>query len=155
MKRGKIYLSGDHAGFNLKKKVLSYLEKRGYSIEDFGPNKYNSKDDYPDFVVPMAKKVAKDKNSRGIVIAGSGIGEVIASNKIKGIRSVLFHGKANKKFLETSRIHDNTNVLCLGSRFVNEGESKKGINIWLKTEFKGEIRHKRRLKKIERYTNIC
>lgn len=147
-----IYLSGDHAGFELKEKLKPFLEKLGYEIEDFGPHEYNSKDDYPDFAIPMSKAVSKSRNSLGLIIAGSGIGEVIASNKVKGIRSVLFHAWAKKtrKFLETSKIHDNANILCIGSRFVTFREAKKGIKIWLETSFKGETRHKRRLAKISR-----
>ena len=98
----------------------------------------------------MSRAVSKGKNSRGIVIAGSGIGEVIVSNKIKNIRAFLFLGKANKKFIETARIHDNTNVLCFGSRFVKISQAKKAIKIWLDTKFKGEARHKRRLGKISK-----
>lgn len=147
-----IYISGDHAGFKLKEKLKTFLEKLNYNVKDFGPEKYNSKDDYPDFVIPMSKAVSKNKNSLGIILAGSGIGEVIASNKIKNIRSVLFHAwtSKTKKFLETSKIHDNTNILCIGSRFVSIEEAKKGIKIWLKTNFKNGLRHKRRLNKISK-----
>lgn len=152
MEKKTVFISGDHAGFKLKEKLKPFLEKKEFILIDLGPFEYNLKDDYPDFVIPMAKKVAKHKNSVGIVIAGSGIGEVIASNRVGGVRAVLFHGKANKKFLETSRIHDNTNVLCFGSRFVTEAEAKKGIKIWLDTKFTGQARHKRRLKKIEDYS---
>lgn len=141
-----IYLSGDHAGFKLKEKLKPWLSKN-YKIEDIGPHKYNKTDDYPDFVIPMGKKVAKDKNSRGIIIAGSGQGEAIATNKIKGIKAGLYHG-GSTKIVNTGREHDNTNVLCMGSRFVTEAEAKRAINIFLKTKFAGG-RHSRRLKKVE------
>jgi len=147
----KVYIGGDHAGFELKEKVKDYIKKLGYALEDVGPFKYDPEDDYPDYTIPLAKKVTKDKNSRGIIIAGSGIGEVIASNKVNGIRAVLFHGKANKFFLETSRIHNDTNILCFGSRFVSLRQAKKGIRIWLNTKFSKEERHKRRLDKISKY----
>src|SRR3989344_1662962 len=116
----KIYFSGDHAGFYLKEKIKRWLERKyNLLVEDIGPIVYNKYDDYPDFVISMARKVAKDKNSRGIIIAGSGQGEAIATNKIKGIRAGLYHG-GNVKIVDTGRGHDNINILCMGSRFVNE-----------------------------------
>jgi len=142
-----IYLSGDHAGFKLKQKLKPWLSKN-FKIEDIGPHEYNKLDDYPDFVIPMGKKVAKDKNSRGIIIAGSGQGEAIATNKIKGIKAGLYHG-GSPKIVNTGRVHDNTNILCMGSRFVTEKEAKRAINIFLKTKFAGG-RHARRLKKVEK-----
>ncbi len=144
----KIYLSGDHAGFELKEKIKKFLEKKGFEIKDFGPYKYNKKDDYPDFVIPMARALVKDKNSRGIIIAGNGEGEAIATNKIKGVRTALYHG-GKVKIVEVSRSHDNSNILSFGSRFVTESEAKKAINIFLKTKFdKG--RHKRRVDKVDK-----
>ena len=143
----KIYISGDHAGFKLKEKLKKYLEKKGFRIKDFGPHEYNKNDDYPDYVVPMARAVAKNK-VRGIITAGSGEGEGIAVNKLKGVRATVYHGK-NLRIIKTSREHNNANVLSLGSRFVTENEAKKAIEIFLKTKFSGG-RHKRRLKKIEK-----
>ena len=147
MKIKKIYLSGDHAGFKLKSKIRVWLEKK-YLVEDVGPLVYDKKDDYPDFVIPMARKVAKNKNCRGLIIAGSGQGEAIATNKIKGIKAGLYHG-GSPKIVKTGRLHDDTNVLCLGSRFVSEKEAKKAIDIFLKSKFEGG-RHSRRLKKMEK-----
>lgn len=146
----KLYIAGDHAGFKLKEKIKKWLVKLGHEVKDFGPFKYDKDDDYPDYTFPLAEKVAKDRKSFGIVIAGSGIGECIAANKVKGIRAVLYYGKS-RKILTTSKIHDNANVLCLGSRFLNERESKEAIKLWIKTKFTGEKRHKRRLGKITKY----
>jgi len=145
----KIYIAGDHAGFKLKEKLKPWLEKKGYTIKDFGPHKYNSKDDYPDFVIPMARAVKKEKNSVGLIIAGSGQGEAIATNKIKGIRTALYHG-GSTKIVQTGRAHDDANVLAFGSRFVTENEAKRAIDLFLNTKFEGG-RHKRRLKKFERF----
>ena len=145
----KIFLSGDHAGFKLKAKLKSFLEKKGYEIKDFGPIEYNPKDDYPDFVVPMAKEVVKTKNSRGIIIAGSGQGEIIAANRVKGARAVLFYG-GNSNILKLSRAHNNSNILSLGARFLNEAQVKKAVSIWLKAPFSNAVRHKRRLRKLEK-----
>jgi|SRR3989344_4185023 len=147
MHKKKIYLSGDHAGFKLKEKISAFLEKKGFEVKDFGPKEYNPGDDYPDFVIPMAKAVAKD-NIRGIIIAGSGQGEAIAANKIKGIRAGLYEGDSTK-IVFAGRSHDDINILCFGSRFVTEREAKKAITIFLETKFEGG-RHKRRLNKIKK-----
>ena len=149
----KIYLSGDHAGFKIKEKIIPWLEKQGYVVKDFGPHKFNPVDDYPDFVIPMAKAVAKDKNSRGIIIAGSGQGEVIAANRIHGVRTVLYYGSkvpSAKKLLTLSRAHNNSNVLSMGAFFMKENEVKSAIKIWLEKPFSEEARHKKRLKKLEK-----
>jgi len=150
-KKEKIFLSGDHAGFKIKEKVKPWLEKKGYIIKDFGPFKQTKKDDYPDYVIPMAKAVAKTKNSRGIIIAGSGQGEVIAANRIHGVRTVLYYGcPSPSRILKLSRAHNNSNVLSMGEFFMNEREMKKAITIWLKAPFSEKPRHKRRLRKLER-----
>jgi len=153
-KKQVIYISGDHAGFKIKQKIIPWLEKQGYKIIDCGPFKYNKLDDYPDFVIPMAKKVTKDKDSRGIIMAGSGQGEVIAANRIKGIRTVLYYGYVSpQKVLKLSRAHNNSNVLSMGSRFLTEKQVKDAIKIWLAAPFSNATRHKRRLKKLEKYSS--
>ena len=144
----KIYIAGDHAGFKLKEKIKKYFDKKNISYKDFGPHRYNSKDDYPDFVIPMAKAVAKSRGSLGIVVAGSGIGETIAANKVKSIKAVLYHGKS-PDLITTSKLHDNANILCMGSRFVKKRDAIKSIELWLKTPFSNAARHKRRLRKID------
>jgi len=146
----QIFISGDHAGFELKQKIKSWLAGKGFEIKDFGPLTYDKNDDYPDFVIPMAKAMIKNKNkdSRGIIIAGSGEGESIAVNKFRGIRAAIYHGK-NLNIVKTTREHNDSNVLSLGSRFVKFEEMKKAIDLFLKTKFAGG-RHKRRLEKIEK-----
>jgi len=144
----KIYLAGDHAGFKMKKSLIPFLEKLRYNVEDLGPYRSNENDDYPDFVIPLAKAVAKNKSSRGIILAGTGQGELIAANKIKGIRAALYYGPP-LRIIKLSRKHNDSNILSLGSRFISEEEAKKAIKLWLKTKFDGG-RHLRRLKKIEK-----
>lgn len=147
----KIYLAGDHAGFKLKEKLKPWLEKQKYKVIDIGPFEYNKEDDYSDFVIPMAKKVSKDKNSRGIIMAGSGQGEIIAANRVKGARAVLFYG-GNANILKLSRAHNNSNILSMGARFLNEKQVKKAVTIWLKAPFSNATRHKRRLRKNDSLT---
>lgn len=152
-KKRVIYVSGDHAGFKYKIKVKEFLKKQGYQIVDYGPLTYRKDDDYPEFVIPMAKQVAKTKNSRGIIMAGSGEGEIIAANRIPGVRAVLYYGhKDPKKILKLSRAHNDSNILSLGSRFLTEKQAIDAIKIWLKAPFSNATRHKRRLRKLEKYS---
>ena len=145
----KIYLGSDHAGFSLKQKVKAFLDKKKILYEDLGNYKYNKNDDYPDFVFPVARKVAKNKQSLGIVFGGSGQGEAIAANKIKGIRAVVYYG-GSFKIIKLSKKHNNSNILSLGARFINEKEAIKAVKIWLKTKFSEKAHHKRRLIKIDK-----
>jgi len=147
-KMKKIYIAGDHAGLKLKLKIKKYLENLNFKVFDFGPLEYDSTDDYPDFVIPLAKKISKEKGSKGIVIAGSGQGEAIAMNKFKNVRAALYHG-GNTKIVQTGRAHDNSNILSFGSRFITETEAKRAIKIFLNTGF-DEGRHRRRLNKIKK-----
>lgn len=144
----KIYFASDHAGFELKEKLEEFIQHLGYEVEDLGPFTFNADDDYPDFIIPSAKKVAKDKNSRGIILGGSGQGEAIAANRISGIRAVVLYNY-NEDIVKLSREHNDANVLSLGARFITEEEAKKAVKLWLETEFSGEERHKRRINKID------
>lgn len=143
----KIFLGTDHAGFELKEHVKKHLLKLGMEVEDLGAHKLDSKDDYPDFIVPVAKKVSKNQNSKGIVFGASGQGEAISANKVKGIRAALYYG-GNMEIVELSRMHNNANILSLGARFLTKEEAIKAVNLWLKTDFSNEPRHARRIKKI-------
>lgn len=145
----KIFLGADHAGFELKKHVKKYLIKSGIQVEDEGAHKLDTQDDYPDFILPVAKKVAKSPNNRGIIFGASGQGEAIAANKIKGIRAALYYG-GNIEIVKLSRTHNNSNILSLGARFLTKEEAIKAIKIWLNTDFSNELRHKRRINKINK-----
>lgn len=142
-----VFLASDHAGFKLKEKIKFHLAKKQIIFQDLGPFKLNKKDDYPDFIVPAAKKVAEIKNSVGIVLGGSGQGEAIIANKIKGIRAVVYYG-GSKKILTLSKKHNNANIISLGARFLSEKEAIQAVDLWLKTPFSNKQRHKRRLQKI-------
>ncbi len=143
----KIYIASDHAGFELKEKLEKFLLDLNLEVEDCGPHLFDASDDYPDFIIPAAKKVAKDpENSCGIILGGSGQGEAIAANKVNGIRSVVFYG-GDFKIIELARTHNNANVLSFGARFLSEDDAKTAVKLWLKTEFEGG-RHENRIKKI-------
>lgn len=152
-----IYIAGDHAGFEVKQKIAVYLKKKGYKVNDFGPREYNPDDDYPDFVIPAARAVVRDKNSLGIAVCGSGDGACIAANKVRGVRAVQVW---DTKTAYSSRWHNNANVLCLPGGKTKDAKTRGVsfpfqkitdiLDIWLTTSFSGEPRHTRRLKKIEK-----
>ncbi|OGF69017.1 ribose-5-phosphate isomerase [Candidatus Giovannonibacteria bacterium RIFCSPLOWO2_02_FULL_45_14] len=148
----KIYIGSDHAGFELKGKLISYLKEKGHDIEDKGAFKLNPEDDYPDFIHPVAEAVSKDPdNSRGIVIGGSGQGEAIEANRLKHVRAEVYYGGSPNSGLETvklAREDNNANVLSLGARLISEEEAKKAIEIFLSTPFRGG-RHTRRIEKLD------
>jgi len=154
MKKDKkiIYLASDHAGFELKEKIKRYFNKNNIKYNDLGLHKLDKQDDYPDYIIPAARKVSQDKNSLGIIVGGSGQGEAIAANKVKGIRAAVLYSY-NENIVKLSREHNNSNVLSLGARFLNKKEAIKAVSLWLKTSFSEEERHKRRLKKIEDFEN--
>ena len=138
----KIFIASDHAGYNLKRKILSKYSK-SKKIIDLGPDTKNSVD-YPDFAKKLSKKVASNKGSFGILICGSGMGMAIAANKNKKIRAALCYSKKNTKL---SRLHNNANIITLGERLINKKKAISLINIFLSTKFEGG-RHLRRVKKI-------
>lgn len=149
----KIFIAADHAGFYLKKQLIGYLEIKGYEVEDCGANEYDEEDDYPDFVIPCASRVARSKPGEvvGIVIGASGNGEAIAANKVKGIRAAVYNSGTHF-IAKAAKEHNNANILSLGARFISPDEAKKAVTTWLEAEFEGG-RHQRRIKKIEEYEN--
>lgn len=147
-----IYIASDHAGFKLKKEITSFLKKSNIKFIDIGPHIYDESDDYPDFIIPAAQKVAKSQENKGIILGGSGQGEAIAANKVKGIRAAVFYG-GSKKIVSLSKTHNNANILSLGARFINSKDCIKIIKLWLETDFSKDKRHERRINKINNFEN--
>ncbi len=143
----RVILASDHAGLRLKEKVKKYLARKKIEYEDLGTKSFKSVD-YPDYALKVAEKVAKNKNTRGILVCGTGTGMTIAANKVKGIRAVAAYDAYSAKM---SRIDNDTNVLGLRGQFFPLEKIKKIITVWLDTPFSGERRHKRRIKKIGDY----
>ena len=141
-----IVLATDHAGFELKEHVKKFLLEKGFEIKDFGAIEYDALDDYPDFIIPASKFVSKNKLI-GIIFGGSGQGEAIAANRIKGIRAVVFYNGPDD-IIELSRMHNNANILSIGARFVDNQRAEEIINLWLSTTFE-EGRHKKRISKLD------
>lgn len=144
----KIYLGTDHAGFELKEKLKVWLKEEGHQVLDEGAFELDAADDYPDFIKIVAKMVASDASSRGIILGGSGQGEAMIANRHAGVRAAVYYGE-KPEILKLSREHNNANILSLGARFLTETEAKEAIETWLETDFAGEERHERRIKKID------
>jgi ribose 5-phosphate isomerase B len=140
-----IYLGADHAGYNLKEETKKYLKKLGYEFLDLGNDKLDKSDDYPDYAQKVGEKVAADSNSKGILFCGTGSGMCVVANKIKGIRAVVCN---DKTCVLQATEHLNANILCLAGSTDDFEATKKIIDVWLKSRFRPEERHIRRLKKI-------
>lgn len=141
-----IYIAADHGGYQLKKHLLRYM-KNELNIEarDMGAGEYVETDDYPDFAIPLAEEAAKNEENFGILICSSGQGMCIAANKVRGARAISGY---SIKGAEMGRRDNNANVLCLAGKVLSEEHASAIVKTFLKTEFSGEERHKRRLDKI-------
>ena len=144
-----IFLGADHAGFKLKEELKKFLKKLGYKYQDLGVYTDKNYSDYPETALNVAQKSAK-YHSKGILVCGSGIGEVIVANKVKGIRAANCFDEYTARM---SREHNNSNVLCLGARILNNSTAKKITKIWLRTEFSDEERHIKRVNQIGEIEN--
>ena len=142
-----IHIATDHAGLELKEKVKSYLSKLDYEFVDHGAYEYDALDDYPDFIFPCAEAVSNDSNSKGIILGGSGQGEAMAANRVKGVRAAVFYNGPDE-IIKLSRQHNDANILSLGARFMSDQEMYKIIELWLSTDFESG-RHKRRIEKLD------
>lgn len=152
----KIFIGTDHAGFVLKEKLVTLLKVQGHEVVDKGAYEYNEGDDYPDFVIPVAREVSKDpENTRGIILGATGQGEALAANKFPHVRAVVYYGRANcvvddeADIIVRSREHNNANILSLAARYLTEDDMSEAVNRWLITPFSQGERHIRRLGKID------
>ena len=139
----KIFISSDHAGFKLKEYIKISLKNKNLRFEDLGPEN-NSRVDYPDYAHKLARKVKVNKNNIGILVCGSGTGMNIAANKHKNIRAAQCF---NTKSTKLSRLHNDANIITLGSRLISKKNALKFVSIFLNTNFDGG-RHLKRVKKI-------
>jgi ribose 5-phosphate isomerase B len=149
-----IYIGTDHAGFEMKEKLIPFIMDLGYEVHDCGAYELNEADDYPDFIEPVAKAVALNPESnRGIILGGSGQGEAMAANRFPNVRAMVFYGETGilkDDIIKLSRYHNDANIISLGARFIKLGQAKKAIKAWLGTHFSNQERHIRRIKKIEK-----
>jgi ribose 5-phosphate isomerase B len=155
----RVYFASDHAGFGLKQSLIPFVRDMGFEVEDCGPSSLQDGDDFPDYVLPAARKVAQASGSFGIVVGASGQGEAMAANRIKGIRAAIYYGEAfgtqadaNGNILnliQSVRAHNDANVLSLGARFVTDAAAKSAVKMFLETPFSDDERHKRRIAKLD------
>ena len=144
----RVYLGSDHAGFELKARLADWLAQAGHEPVDCGPSSYQPDDDYPVYVMRAATSVVGDPGSLGIVIGGSGNGEQIASNKVRGVRAALAWTEETARL---ARQHNNANVLSLGAREYPLEDAVGFARVFVETPFSGEPRHVRRLGMIAAY----
>ena len=140
----KIALGCDHGALDLKNAVAAHLNKKGYEVKDFGTHTLDSCD-YPDFAAPAAKAVAAGECDRGIVLCTTGIGVSIAANKVRGIRCALLQDTWSA---EMTRAHNDTNMMALGAAITGQMLALQIVDTWLGTEFSGEEKHSRRIRKV-------
>ena len=160
----KIALTTDHAGFEAVQQLRVFLQQLGHECVDFGPRSFDAGDDYPDFMFPAAQAVASGECERGIILGGSGQGEAMVANRVKGVRCALFYSPAIAKvavdaegtmsddpyeIVKLSRQHNDSNVLSLSGRFLSITEMQQAIEIWLTTPFSDAERHARRVRKLD------
>jgi ribose 5-phosphate isomerase B len=146
----RIHIGSDHAGLELKAQLIEHLVGNGHDVTDHGPYEYDAVDDYPDFCIPAAEAVAKDPASLGIVLGGSGNGEQIAANKVKGIRAALAWSVETAKL---ARDHNNANVIAVGGRMHELPLVKEIIDTFIAHPFSEDERHIRRINKIATFEN--
>jgi ribose 5-phosphate isomerase B len=144
----KIHIGSDHAGLEFKAKIINHLKVAGHEVTDHGPFTYDAQDDYPVFCIPTAQAVANDPTAFGIILGGSGNGEQIAANKVKGVRAALVWS------IETANLareHNNANVISIGGRLHDEAFCLQLVDTFLATPFSKDDRHVRRINQITNY----
>lgn len=173
----KIYIGSDHAGFELKGKLIKFLKELGHEVVDKGAFSFDSQDDYPDFVKLVAESVSTNPGSRGIVLGKSGEGEAICANRVRGVRAAVIYGPSLKtnnlmswvmfvtrvtgivelfltknlvRVIKLSREHNDSNVLSLGAEFLHDKAARDFVKLWLNTPFSGDERHVRRIEKLDK-----
>ena len=157
----KVLFATDHAGYELKEKLVPFVKSLGYEVEDCGAYEYDENDDYPDSISRVASEISKNPDGiMGIILGGSGQGEAIVANRYPNVRAIVFNGQCESpkgmkvpNEIIISREHNDANILSLGTRFLNEEIAKEAVKQWLETPFTKEERHIRRIKKIEEITS--
>jgi ribose 5-phosphate isomerase B len=141
----RVGIAADHGGFGLKAELSDSLRAAGYVVEDFGAHRFDVADDYPDFIIPMARAVAAAQVERAVALCGSGVGASVAANKVPGVRAGLIHDVFSA---HQGVEDDDMNVLCLGGKVIGSGLALELIETFLHARFSGSARHKRRLAKV-------
>jgi len=163
----KIYLAADHGGFELKNALKDYVGTLGHEAVDCGNTEFDKDDNFPDFILEAAQEVSHNPGSRGVFVGGSGQGEAMAANRVPGVRATTYYGSVKAvtavdvtgrqsddpyEIIKLGRLHNDSNVLSFGARFVELEDAKQALKIWLETDFSGQDRYQRRIDQIETYT---
>ena len=148
----RIHIGADHAGLELKSALIQHFTEKGHEVKDHGPYEYDALDDYPDFCIPAAQAVVNDPGSFGIVIGGSGNGEQISANKVKGVRAALAWSVETAKL---AKQHNNANVVAIGGRMHSIDECKTILDAFIAEPFSNDERHIRRIDKISGFEDSC
>jgi ribose 5-phosphate isomerase B len=141
----RVGIATDHGGFDLKEEILKQLRQAGYEVVDFGAYELSEGDDYPDYVIPLAKAVASEEVERGVAICGSGVGASVCANKIQGVRAALIHDHFSAR---QGVEDDHMNILCMGGRTEGPAVAWDLVQTFLGAQFSQEERHLRRLGKV-------
>ena len=144
----RIHIGSDHAGLELKNRIVEHLKNKGHDVVDHGPHTFDPLDDYPVFCIPAAEAVAKEPGSFGVVLGGSGNGEQMVANKVQGVRAALVW---SKEIAKLAREHNDANVISLGGRMHDEAFCLELVDTFLATPFSGDERHVRRIGLISKY----
>jgi ribose 5-phosphate isomerase B len=144
----RVHIGSDHAGYELKQHLVGWLEEHGHEAVDHGPPAYDPDDDYPPYVLRAAEAAAADRDALGIVLGGSGNGEAIAANKVRGVRAALAW---NDDTAALGRQHNDANVISIGARMHSLDEAVGFVRIFLETMFTGDARHSRRIEMLSAY----
>jgi ribose 5-phosphate isomerase B len=142
----RVGIAADHGGFALKAEVTQWLRDSGYEVMDFGAHQLNPADDYPDFIVPLARAIAAGQLGRGVALCGSGVGASIAANKVPGVRAGLIHDVFSAR---QGVEDDDMNVICLGGKVIGTALALELIETFLSAQFSGALRHRRRLAEVQ------
>jgi ribose 5-phosphate isomerase B len=138
----RVHIGGDHAAYDLLGELVAFLHEQGHEVTNHGPRAYDADDDYPVFVLRTAQAVAADPGSLGVVLGGSGNGEQIAANKVKGIRAALCY---DEELARLARQHNDAQVISIGARMTAVEEAKAMVSTFIATPFSGGERHERRI----------
>lgn len=159
----KIYLAADHAGFELKSQLMSFIQILGHEVEDCGAFGVDAEDDYPPIIAAAARKLSADVSagveSRAILVGASGQGEAMVANRFRGVRCALYYGPVSHEqtdmdghqlnMIASTREHNDANALSLGARFLSVEDAKAAVQAWLAGSFSGDERHVRRVRQID------
>ena len=144
----RVHIGGDHAAYELLGELVAFLEAEGHEVTNHGPHRYDAQDDYPVFVLRAAEAVAADPGSLGVVLGGSGNGEQMAANKVKGVRAALCY---DQELARLAREHNDAQVISIGARMQGVEEAKEMVRTFLATPFSTEPRHQRRIDMVSAY----